>query len=114
MYDLKKLEELTDNLKRYLILRIEILKLEASNHVSAIGSKIISSLVVAILVFMFVFTFSMGVGFYLSAVLGDTFSGFAIVAAFYFLLAVVLFAGRRKLIEKPLRNSIIKKILENK
>jgi len=114
MPEFKKLEELTDSLKQYLLLNIEIIKLEATNHVSAIGSTVVSSLVVGISAFLFVFTLSIGLGFYLSALLGDSYSGFAIIAAFYFLLAIILFLGRKRLIERPLRNKIIEKILEEK
>jgi len=114
MPEFKKLEELTDSLKQYLLLNIEIIKLEATNHVSAIGSTVASSLIVGISAFLFVFTLSIGLGFYLSALLGDSYSGFAIIAAFYFLLAIILFLGRKRLIERPLRNKIIEKILEEK
>lgn len=114
MPEFKKLEELSDSLKQYLLLNIEIIKLEATNHVSAIGSTVASSLVVGISAFLFVFSLSIGLGFYLSALLGDSYSGFAIIAAFYFLLAIILFLGRKRLIEKPLRNKIIEKILEDK
>jgi len=114
MPEFKKLEELSDSLKQYLLLNIEIIKLEATNHVSAIGSTVASSLVVGISAFLFVFTLSIGLGFYLSALLGDSYSGFAIIAAFYFLLATILFMGRKRLIERPLRNKIIEKFLEDK
>lgn len=114
MPEFKKLEELTDSLKQYLLLNIEIIKLEATNHVSAIGSTVASSLIVGISAFLFVFSLSIGLGFYLSALLGDSYSGFAIIAAFYFLLATILFLGRKRLIERPLRNKIIEKILEDK
>jgi len=114
MPEFKKLEELSDSLKQYLLLNIEIIKLEATNHVSAIGSTVASSLIVGISAFLFVFTLSIGLGFYLSALLGDSYSGFAIIAAFYFLLATILFMGRKRLIERPLRNKIIEKFLEDK
>jgi hypothetical protein len=114
MPELKKLEELTDSLKRYILLNIEIVRLEATKHVSVIGSTVVGSFVVGISVFLFVFSLSIGLGFYLSALLGDSYSGFAIIAGFYFLLAIILFLGRKKFIEKPLRDKIIKKILEEK
>jgi hypothetical protein len=56
----------------------------------------------------------MGVGFYLSALLGDTFSGFGIIAGFYLLISIILLIGRKRLIEKPLRNKIIRKLLGTK
>ena len=114
MPEFKKLEDLIDSLKQYLMLNIEILKLEAINHVSRIGSSLVGLLVVGIFAFLFVFILSLGVGFYLSALLGDTYIGFVIVAGFYLILTIILFAGRKKIIEKPLRDKIIKKIFEEK
>ena len=114
MSEISKLEELSDGLKNYLKTSVSILKLELISKVSTSGSAVVSWLVVAVSVVLFVFSISIGLGFYLSALLGDTYSGFAIVAAFYLLLTLVLGVGRRRMIEKPLCDSIITKILEEK
>ncbi|MHB9055945.1 MAG: phage holin family protein [Paludibacteraceae bacterium] len=113
MPKLNQFEEISDSLKQYLMLNYEIVKLQATEKASVIGSSLFSSLMVGIAAFLFVFTLSIGLGFYLSAVLGNAWSGFAIIAAFYFLLAIILFLGRKKMIEKPLRNNIIEKLLNN-
>lgn len=110
MPEYNKLEEITDSVKEYLLLNFEILKLEATERISVIGASLTATLLVGISVFMFVFTLSIGLGFYISALLGNAYSGFAVIAAFYFILAFVLFIGRKKLIEKPLRDKIIEKI----
>ena len=114
MPELNQFEEISDSLKQYLMLNYEIVKLQATEKASVIGSSLISSMVVGISAFLFVFTLSIGLGFYLSAVLGNAYSGFAIIAAFYFLIAIILFLGRKKIIEKPLRDKIIQKLLDNK
>jgi len=114
MSELTKLEQLSDELKNYLQLSLQIYKLELINKVSTFGSVAISWVVVAGSVLFVVLFVSIGLGFYLSALLGDTYSGFAIVAAFYLLLALVLSLGRRKMIENPLRDMLITKILEEK
>jgi len=114
MPEFEKLTEVSESLKQYLITNFEIIKLQATERTSVIGSVLGSKLVVGLTVFLFVFTLSIALGFYLSALLGDTYSGFAIIAGFYFLLAIVLLIGRKKLIETPLRDKIIKKILESK
>lgn len=110
---LQKLEELSDDVQQYLLLNLEILKFETINLISIVGSSVISSLIIGLSAFLFIVTLSIGLGFYLSALLGDSYSGFAIIAAFYFLLTIILIVGRKKMIEKPLRNKIIKKILED-
>jgi len=114
MPEIEKLKEIIDNLNQYLMLNIEILKLEATNHVSKTGSLLIGLCIVSISTFLFVFSLTLGLGFYISFLLKDSFSGFLIVAAFYVLLTILLFLVRKKMIEKPLQNKIIEKILEDK
>jgi len=113
MLETEKIEGLSDSLKKYLLLNYEIIKLEITKKTSEFGSSLFSSLMLGIALFLFAFALSMGVGFYLSALLGDTFSGFGIIAGFYLLISIILLIGRKKLIEKPLRNKIIKKLLGN-
>lgn len=114
MIEFKILENLTESLKKHLLLDIEILKLEATNQISMIGSTVISSLFISVCLFLFMITLSIGLGFYLSALFGNWYSGFAIISIFYLIVTIILFVGRKKLIEKPMRDKIIKKMLENK
>lgn len=113
MPEYNKLEEITDSIKEYLLLNFELLKLEATERISHIGASLTAILLVGITAFMFVFTLSIGLGFYISALLGNAYSGFVIIAAFYFTLAIIPYVGRKKLIEKPLRDKVIEKILKN-
>ncbi len=112
MYEFDKLEEITDSLKQYVNTNFEIIKLEATERTSVIGSSFASGLIVGLTAFLFIFSLSIGLGFYLSSLLGDSYSGFLIIAAFYFILAIVMLIGRKKFIESPLRDKIIQKLLE--
>lgn len=113
MPELEKIEGLSNGLKQYILLNYEIVKLEVIRKTSEVGSSLFSSLLLGIVLFLFAFALSMGVGFYLSALLGDTFSGFGIIAGVYLLLSIILLIGRKKLIEKPLRDKIIRKMADN-
>ncbi len=114
MNEFDKIEDITESLKQYVMVNFEIIKLEATERTSAIGSSFLSVVIVASAAFLFLFTLSIGIGFYLSFLLNDTYSGFLIIAGFYFLLALVLFFGRKKFLKSPLRDRIIKEILENR
>lgn len=114
MSELEKIEGLSDSIKQYIQLNYEIVKLEATRKTSEIGSSLLSSLVLGIALFLFIFAASMYVGFYLSDLLHDTFSGFGIIAGFYLLISIILLFARRKLIEKPFRDKIIEKLLADK
>ena len=112
MPEFNKIEGITENLKDYVSTNYELIKLQATERTSVIGSGIISALIIVIIGLLFFFALSLGVSFYLSALIGDTFSGFLIVAGFYLLIALIWFIGRKKLIETPLREKIIQKLLE--
>lgn len=105
-----KIVELTDNLKQYLHTTFELKKLQAIEKSSVIGASAVGILLLGLVLVMFIFFISLWVAFFLSAKMGDTYSGFAIVSAFYFLMSMILLLVRKKLVEKPLRDKIIKKI----
>lgn len=114
MSELEKIEGLSDSVKQYVQLNYEIIKLEATNKTSEIGSSIFASLIIGIVCFLLVLTLTLGAGFYLSTLLGDTFSGFLIIAGLYLLISIILFVGRNILLEKPIRDNIIRKLLDDK
>lgn len=114
MSEFQKMEELGDSLKQYMLLNYEIIKLEATKKTSEVGASLFGFFVLGITIFLFVVSLSIGIGFYLSYLLGDSFSGFMIVAGFYLLVSVILYFRRKKLVEKSFRNFIIKELLEDK
>lgn len=114
MSEFQKFEDVIEKLKQYLILNFELIKLQATDQASVIGASLISSLIVGISAFLFIFVLSIGLGFYISSVLGNMYAGFLIVAGFYLLLTLILFIGRKKMIEKPMRDKIIQKLLNSK
>ena len=114
MSEFKKMEEFGDSLKQYIQLNYDIIKLEVTKKISEIGSSLLGLLLLGITFFLFVFALSMGIGYYLSYLLGDTFSGFLIIAGFYLVLSIILLLSRHSLIEKPIRDKIIKKLLSDK
>jgi hypothetical protein len=105
-----KLEELTENLKNYASTNFELYKLEATERASVIGSESISFIAISIVAGLFVLFISLAGGFYLSARIGDAYSGFLIIAGFYLFLSLVLLIGKKKLIEHPFRDKIIRKV----
>lgn len=111
MPDHSEIEELTQSLGRYAHTSFELVKLEATERGSGIGAGLVSGFIMALISILFLFFISLWAGFFLSAKLGDSYSGFPIVAGVYLLLGIVLWVNRKKMIEKPLRNSFIKKIV---
>ena len=107
----EKVEDLTDSLKEYVDTNYELIKLEVIEYSSVVSSGIISTLIVGGMLVFFSFFISLYVAYYLSDLLEGRFMGFAIVGVFYMLLAIVTYVFRKKLIQIPVCNSIIRKNL---
>lgn len=108
-----KIHEIVDSLKEYYNTNYDLRKLEATERSSVIGAGLISIILIGLVVLFFVLFISLGVAFYLSDVLASNYFGFGIVAGFYLLFGLILYIGRKKLLERPLCDKIINKILGN-
>ena len=69
----------------------------------------VASLLFTVFFFIFLFT---GIALWLGSLLGSIAAGFFCVAGFFFLLVVLVFALRRKVIIPFIRNTIISKLYE--
>src|ERR1700752_494998 len=110
MSTLQKIEDLSENIKKYVNTSYELSKLEFIEQVSILGGLLFSGIIIGLMWFMFLFFISMAIGFYISAWVGGNFAGFSIIAGIYFIISVVFFIVRKKRIEHPVRNLIIWKI----
>jgi len=110
MIENNKAEELTDSLKKYLNTNSELIKLELTERSIAIGTHLISGLLIGMFAVLFIVFISIWAGCYISILLGDNYSGFAIVAGFYFLLCLILLIGKKNLVEIPIRDKVITKV----
>ena len=108
-----KIGDLKESFKQYVNTNFELKKLEAIEAGSVIEARMISKFLVGLAIILFVFFSSFCLGFYLSFRLGDYYTGFAIIAGFYFFLSLFLLLVRKKLIEKPLLDSIIRKLFKS-
>jgi len=105
-----KTEEPKKSFKDYMNTNIELIKHQATNRCSVIGSESISVLFIGFTIALFILFVSLAAGFYLSTLTGDNYSVFGIVTGIYLLLGVIVLTGRKKLLEKPLRDKIITKV----
>ena len=106
------IENLSDHLKQYASTSFELVKLETIANVSVVSSSVISYFLVGLVGSLFLFFMSLGLGFYISFRRGDSYSGFVIVAAFYFLLFLIFLIFRKNGIANLIRDKIIQKMLE--
>ena len=104
----EKLEGLTEHVKDYVNTRIEITKLRIPEKTSLVVGNVIAIVIVVVL-FLFVVVFGSFAGAWaLSDMIGKKYAGFLIVAGFYLLLAIIVWAARGRLIRFPVMNALIK------
>ncbi|MBO9200966.1 MULTISPECIES: phage holin family protein [Niastella] len=109
----KKWEGLTDHVKEYINIRVELAKLAIAEKTSRVVSQIIAVTIVT-LFFLFVLVFGSIAGAWaLSDWIGKPYAGFLIVAGIYMLLGIIVWVTRSRLIRFPIMNAIIKQLHNN-
>lgn len=111
MEDENNIEKLFADVKDYVDTRLELSKLQAVEQ----GSKLASAATVGFLLLIFfgliIFFASTALAYYLGQRLGDIALGFLSVAGIYFVLSVILYAGRKVWVGTPMTNLFIRKML---
>lgn len=107
-------QSLIDKIKEYINVRIELATLTAAEKGSHLFAAIVTdSIIVLLLVLTFLFG-SLGLGFYLSEIIGNTYAGFFIIAGFYLLIGLIIYAIKDSYLEKRIVNRIIKKVFKDR
>ena len=106
------IEDLNENLKAYLSTRYDLAVLKTTDKVSAIGSMTSLAVILGVFITLFVLFLSVSLGFFLSEWFGSYALGFLVLSGGYFLLFLVVLIFRKSLIIEPVRNRIIRSILD--
>jgi len=94
-----KLDSLMTHLSGYLEARIELLKVEIKEDIARAVARTIIYVILAFVATLFIFFISIAVAYMLGEHMG-VFGGFAVVAAFYALIGVILWVTRNTISEK--------------
>lgn len=108
----KLLESLLDKTADYGKTSFDVYKLKALDKASSALSSFVPNSAVFILTSVFIIFISLGVAIYLGEILGRSFYGFFIVAAFYGLIVVIIKLFLQNSIRKLIKNYIIKQALK--
>ncbi len=104
----KTIEDLVTDVKGYVNVRLEYLRLYAVERASKVFASLVTNLVVAV---SFILAFLFGcvtLAFFLSNVFGSYTAGFGAVALIYVLLAVIIFVTKTSFLERVLANFAVK------
>lgn len=105
---------LYEKAKKYAETNIELLKLNAIDKTADVSSSIVSRMAIVMVVAMFTLFLNVGISLYIGKQLNENYLGFLIVSAFYLLLAIILYFFNKPLIQTPIANLIIRKLLKKK
>jgi hypothetical protein len=106
------LEVLLERAENYSKTSIKLFKLKTIDKTAEIISTLISWMVVITVVALFFMILNIGIAFWIGELLGKTYYGFFIVAAFYALLGIVFKLFSTQWIKKPMRNSIVSQMIK--
>ena len=106
------LETLFERAENYGKTSIKLLRLKTIDKTAEIISTLISWIVVITAVSLFFTILNIGIAFWIGEMLGKTYYGFFIVAAFYAILGITLRVFRNQWIRRPISNSIISEMVK--
>ena len=110
MEDLKKMEDLFDHTREYIHIRLDEGKLAVAEKVSAVISLVIATAVVNVIFLLCLIFASAAAAFALGHWWSNYWLGFLSVGGFYFLLGMIIWAAKERLIRVPVMNAIIRQL----
>lgn len=107
------LEQIVDEVKEYVETRSKISKLKAIDQGSKMAGSMVSGFIIVLIVLGLIAFLSVSAAFALSEWIGRAYSGFLIVAGFYFVLLILLALYKKRWIENPVTNAFIRNFFNN-
>lgn len=107
------IEELVQESKEYLIMTLQLYKLQAVQKGTDLASKAALSVILMLVIAFFMLLSSIGLSIYLGNYLNSYAAGFFIVSLGYLILGGVFLIYRTPFILNPMANYLIKKIISN-
>jgi hypothetical protein len=105
------LESLFERTVSFVKTTVNLYKLKAIDKSADILSTVIHKVLLVVILFFVISMVNVGLALWIGSLLGSAFVGFFLLGLFYFVLALILLLGQNSLVKKPLRNSIIKQLL---
>jgi Fe2+ transport system protein B len=108
-----KAEQLAGHVKEYVNTKIELAKLSIAEKSSQVIANLVAGFIVAIVFIFFLVFASVAAAYALSEWIGKTYAGFLIISGCYLVIGMLVWAGRIRLIQIPIMNSIIRQLFNN-
>ena len=108
----KLIESLYEKAETYGNTTYELSKLKALATTTTVVTTLVSRMSVILMISMFALVLNIGIALYLGELLGKSYYGFFIVAAFYLVAGIILHFFLQRWIKKPLSDLIITQALQ--
>ncbi|MBS1914736.1 MAG: phage holin family protein [Bacteroidetes bacterium] len=108
-----KIEELAGHIKEYVDNRVASAKLNTAEKTSTIVANIIARLVVMVIAIFFILFLSISAALALGKLTGENYWGYLIISGVYLLIALMVWAGREKLLRLPVMNAMLRKLFND-
>jgi hypothetical protein len=108
----KNITSLGSDIKAYARVQYKIIHLEAVDKLSSAGSWLFSQTVLGIFLLSALLFLSTAGAFYLATLSGSIVLGFCLVASLYFVLFLLFYVFRQRLLKGPMKNRILQQMLE--
>ncbi len=110
--DARLLESLLERASEYGKTSLELVKLKALDRTAELISALVPFVIVIILIASFLLFINLGLAFWLGEMLGRTYYGFFVVAAFYIIVCLIVRFFLYDRIKKLVGNYFIKNVLK--
>lgn len=106
------IESLFSKAGDYLETRVELFRLKTIDKTAEVVSSVASKMVLVLMATFFLLLLSIGAAFWVGDMVGKTAYGFFLVAGFYLLTGLIIYAFRGQWLKQPVSNLIIRKTLK--
>ena len=109
-----ELEVLFDKAEGYAKTSAELIKLNVINKTADVVSSVTAIIALGTMVALFTLFVNVALSIYIGTLLNEYYLGFLIVSAFYFVMAIIIYLFKDKLIKNGISNLVISKLLKEK
>jgi uncharacterized membrane protein len=108
------IESLFEKAETYAKTNLDLFRLKAIDKSADVISSIVAKLAIIIVVLLIVLLVNIGLALWIGELVGKSYYGFFIVAAFYVLVALILYYNSGVILKAPVNNSIILQMIKEK
>jgi hypothetical protein len=106
----ERIESFIGQIKEYINVRIEIIKLQTAASTSKVLSNLVAMLMVSFIMMLFLCFAGIAASLAISAWLGPLYSGFLIMSVLFLIAAIIVWKKRESLLRIPIMNSILRQL----